>query len=77
MSSPKRNTPENKEIPWANSVVVLVLDRRDVGLLPLVCCGVPDRAVDVRPDVYGLLERERAAELVLAIGDEERPLVVA
>ena len=69
-------------VPWANSVVVFALDRRDealfdAGLAPLVCCGVPERVVDVRPDVYGLFEREREAGFVLVIGDEDRPLVVA
>jgi hypothetical protein len=49
-----------------------------VPLLFCCCCCVPDVVlICVRPDVYGLFEREREEDvLVFVIGDDERPVVV-
>jgi hypothetical protein len=40
----------------------------------LLCCA-PDIVVCVRPDVYGLFEREREDVFVFVMGDDERPVV--
>jgi len=41
----------------------------------LLCCA-PDVVVCVRPDVYGLFEREREEDVfVFVMGDDERPVV--
>jgi hypothetical protein len=46
-----------------------------VPLLCCCCCSGPDVVVCVRPDVYGLFEREREDVFVFVIGDDERPVV--
>jgi hypothetical protein len=54
------------------------LVRRDEEfIVPLLCCCAPDMVlICVRPDVYGLFEREREEDvLVFVIGDDERPVV--
>jgi hypothetical protein len=62
-------------LPCGNSLVVCALERRDGEFaVPLLCCCAPD--IVIRPEVYGLFEREREDVFVFVTGDDERSVVV-
>jgi len=55
-------------------LILFALDRRDEEFtVPLLCCAPDVVVVCVRPDMYGLFEREREDVFVFVIGEDERP----
>ena len=61
-------------LPWDTSLALFALNRRDEEFtVPLLCCAPDVVVVCVRPDTYGLFEREREDVFVFVIGEDERP----